>query len=72
MKGRLRFARSFSGALGLTIVFVVVFVAVFGNYFAPHDPTAPVGVPLAGPSGDAWLGTDVLGRDVFSRLLYGG
>ena len=72
MKGRLRFARSFSGALGLTIVFVVVFVAVFGNYFAPHDPTAPVGVPLAGPSGDALLGTDVLGRDVFSRLLYGG
>jgi len=72
MKGRLRFARSFSGALGLTIVFVVVFVALFGNYFAPHDPTAPVGVPLAGPSGDAWLGTDVLGRDVFSRLLYGG
>ena len=72
MTGRLRFARTFSGALGLTIVFVVVFVALLGNYFAPHDPTAPVGVPLAGPSGDAWLGTDVLGRDVFSRLLYGG
>jgi len=72
MTGRLRFARTFSGALGLTIVFVVVFVALLGNYFAPHDPTAPVGVPLAGPSGGAWLGTDVLGRDVFSRLLYGG
>ena len=38
MTGRLRFARTFSGALGLTIVFVVVFVALLGNYFAPHDP----------------------------------
>jgi peptide/nickel transport system permease protein len=70
--GRLRFLRSFSGALGAGIVVFVVLVAMFGRYFAPHDPSAPIGVPLSDASSDAWLGTDFLGRDVFSRLLYGG
>jgi peptide/nickel transport system permease protein len=50
----------------------VVLVALFGRYFAPHAPSASIGVPLGGPSSDALLGTDFLGRDVFSRLLYGG
>jgi peptide/nickel transport system permease protein len=70
--GRLRFMRSFSGAVGVTIVVFVVAVAIFGRYFAPHDPNVPVTVPLAPPSSHYWLGTDFLGRDVFSRLLYGG
>jgi peptide/nickel transport system permease protein len=70
--GRLRFLRSFSGALGAGIVVFVVLVALFGRYVAPHDPSAPIGVPLSGASSNAWLGTDFLGRDVFSRLLYGG
>ncbi len=72
MTGRLRFLRSSSGALGAGIVVFVVLVAMFGRYFAPHDPSAPIGVPLSDASSDAWLGTDFLGRDVFSRLLYGG
>ena len=72
MKSRFRFARSFSGATGLCIVAFVLIVALFGKYIAPHDPTAPIGSPLSGPSGAAWLGTDFLGRDVLSRLLYGG
>jgi peptide/nickel transport system permease protein len=72
VSGRLRFLRSTSGAVGVTIVLFVVFVAVFGRYFAPHDPNAPIGNPLSPPSSDALLGTDDLGRDVFSRLLYGG
>jgi peptide/nickel transport system permease protein len=70
--GRLRFIRSFSGAVGVTIVVFVVLVAFFGRYFAPYDPNVPVTVPLAPPSSHYWLGTDFLGRDVFSRLLYGG
>ncbi len=53
------------------MVFVVV-VALFGRYVAPHDPNVPVGTPLSGPSSAAHLGTDFLGRDVLSRLLYGG
>ena len=72
MTGRLRFIRSFSGAVGVTIVVFVVAVAIFGRYFAPYDPNVPVTVPLAPPSSHYLLGTDFLGRDVFSRLLYGG
>jgi len=72
MTGRLRFIRSFSGAVGVTIVVFVVAVAIFGRYFAPYDPNVPVTAPLSPPSSHYWLGTDFLGRDVFSRLLYGG
>ena len=72
MTGRLRFMRSSSGAVGVTIVVFVVAVAIFGRYFAPYDPNVPVTAPLSPPSSHYWLGTDFLGRDVFSRLLYGG
>jgi ABC-type dipeptide/oligopeptide/nickel transport system permease subunit len=72
VSGRLRFLRSFSGALGTAIVALVLAIAVFGRYLAPHDPSAPIGVPLSDASREAWLGTDFLGRDVLSRLLYGG
>jgi peptide/nickel transport system permease protein len=72
MTGRLRFMRSFSGAVGVTVVVFVVAVAIFGRYFAPYDPNVPVTAPLSPPSSHYLLGTDFLGRDVFSRLLYGG
>jgi len=72
MRSSFRFLRIRSGAVGLAIVLLVVAVAFFGRYIAPHDPNSPVGVPLAGPSSTAHLGTDFLGRDVLSRLLYGG
>ncbi len=72
MKGRLRFLRTPSGAVGSSVLAIVLFLAVFGPYLAPHSPTAPVGAPLTGPSGTALLGTDFLGRDVLSRLLDGG
>ena len=72
MTHRLRFLRTSSGAVGAAIVLAVVFVAVFGRFLAPDDPTQPVGVPFAHPSGDTLLGTDYLGRDVLSRLLHGG
>jgi peptide/nickel transport system permease protein len=72
MSERLRFLRSVSGAAGVTIVLFVLAVALFGRYVAPHDPNVPVGLPLSGPSGTSPLGTDYVGRDVLSRLLYGG
>jgi peptide/nickel transport system permease protein len=72
MKERLRFMRRPSGALGVAIVLFVVAVAVFGPLVAPYSPTKPVGIPLSGPSSTALLGTDALGRDVLSRVLYGG
>lgn len=72
MSGRLRFLRAPSGAIGFGIVVFVVAVAIFGPYLAPHDPRAPIGTPLTGSTSAAPLGTDFLGRDVLSRLLYGG
>jgi peptide/nickel transport system permease protein len=60
------------GRIGLLIVGALVAVAILGPLVAPHTPTEFVDVPNASPSGKALLGTDQLGRDVFSRLLYGG
>lgn len=72
MSERLRFLRTRSGAVGFTILLLVLLLAIFGPYATPHSSTAPIGAPLAGPSGDALLGTDFLGRDVLSRMLDGG
>jgi peptide/nickel transport system permease protein len=58
--------------VGLAIVAVMVLIALFGPLVAPHSPTEFVGVPNSGPSSHALFGTDALGRDVFSRFLYGG
>lgn len=57
---------------GLVIVVIFVLAALFGPALAPHDFLAQdTGNALAGPTADHWLGTDALGRDIFSRLLYG-
>jgi peptide/nickel transport system permease protein len=64
--------RTRRGAIGLTLVTVVVLFAVIGPFVAPHRPDALTTIPLSGPSGHAWLGGDFLGRDVWSRLLAGG
>ena len=50
----------------------MVLIAVFGRLVAPHSPTEFVAVPNSGPSSTALFGADALGRDVFSRWLYGG
>jgi peptide/nickel transport system permease protein len=58
--------------IGLVIVTVIVLIALLGPALAPHSPTAFVDAPNAGPSSHALFGADSLGRDVFSRFLYGG
>jgi ABC-type dipeptide/oligopeptide/nickel transport system permease subunit len=68
----MRFTRTRSAKVGLIAGGLVVLVAVIGPYFAPHSPSATVSFPFAGPSSQALLGTDVLGRDVLSRVLWGG
>ncbi|TCC36472.1 ABC transporter permease [Kribbella speibonae] len=67
-----RILRSRTGTAGVVLFFFVVLAALFGFLIRPHDPTAVVGLPYEPPSGDAWLGTDQLGRDVLSRVLSGG
>jgi len=57
---------------GLVIVTALVLAAALHPWLAPHDPTqVAVNQILQPPSSMHWLGTDELGRDVLSRLLYG-
>lgn len=56
---------------GLLIILIII-VAVFAPVFAPHDPYAiDLLSRLKGPSAEHLLGTDELGRDVLSRIIYG-
>jgi ABC-type dipeptide/oligopeptide/nickel transport system permease subunit len=60
------------GRIGVSLLILIVAVALLGPAFAPHDPTATIGIPAQGPSSSYPLGLDFLGRDVLSRLLHGG
>ncbi|WP_433492476.1 ABC transporter ATP-binding protein/permease [Nocardia grenadensis] len=55
----------------LVLAGVSVVIAI-GPALAPHSPTAPVGAPFQPPNAASPLGTDVIGRDVLSRVLHGG
>lgn len=59
------------GILGAVIVAAWVLVALFAPLLAPHDPLAQNLAVLAAPGQGTVLGTDALGRDELSRLLYG-
>lgn len=56
---------------GLIILGVIILVAVFAPWLAPHSPTATDFPPYRGPDGLNWLGTTGNGQDVFSQLIYG-
>ena len=57
---------------GLAIILVVFFIAGTASLIAPYDPgKTNVSKKLKSPSAEHFLGTDQLGRDVFSRMLYG-
>jgi peptide/nickel transport system permease protein len=58
--------------IGLFLTLALVGIALIGPFFAPHSPSEFVGVPNTGSSSNAIFGTDQLGRDVFSRFLWGG
>ncbi|CAN5614244.1 ABC transporter permease [soil metagenome] len=55
------------------VLAIVVLLTIFASVIAPFDPNkVDMRSALSGPSSDHWLGTDQLGRDQLSRLLYGG
>jgi len=61
------------GLAGLILVVLIVFSAVAADLIAPYDYKAlDVKIRLSGPTWDHLLGTDNLGRDTFSRSLFGG
>jgi peptide/nickel transport system permease protein len=59
-------------AIGVILILVFLIFALFAPWIAPHDPAA---IDLAGrlnlPSPSHWFGTDELGRDILSRIIYG-
>jgi peptide/nickel transport system permease protein len=66
-----RLTRDGSARVGAVIVGVCLLAAVLGPRLAPHDPLGVTADRLRGPSLHHLLGTDGLGRDIFSRLLAG-
>lgn len=57
---------------GVVVLVLVTLAAVFAPYLAPHDPLQiGIGRPRSAPSATNLLGTDALGRDLASRLIYG-
>lgn len=68
----LRLIRSPGGVIGLALVAVLLIAALGAPWLAPFDPTKmAAGRPLTAPGAAHLLGTDELGRDVLSRILYG-
>ncbi|MGB9923188.1 MAG: ABC transporter permease [Pseudothermotoga sp.] len=57
--------------LGIGIIAFFLIIALFSSLIAPYDPNDIVSLPYEQPSGEHWLGTDRLGRDIFSQLIYG-
>ncbi|GAA5108240.1 ABC transporter permease [Bartonella jaculi] len=68
----IRFSHNFSAVFGLIIIFVIVLCAIFAPWIATHDFMSNDLVHrLQSPSVQHYLGTDELGRDIFSRLVFG-
>jgi peptide/nickel transport system permease protein len=60
------------GAISAVIIVVMVFAGIFAGVVSPFDPLEPhVRDRLSGPSTTYYMGTDQLGRDVFSRVVHG-
>ena len=67
-----RIVRRPAGAVGAVIVALILVAALFAPWLSPYDPDAlDVMQRFAAPGRAHWLGTDQLGRDLFSRLLHG-
>jgi peptide/nickel transport system permease protein len=60
------------GAAGGALMLLMVFTAIFADPLATHDPIATDAAnTLARPSAEHWLGSDHLGRDIYSRIVHG-
>jgi peptide/nickel transport system permease protein len=67
-----RFSKNRLAVIGAVIVLLLITVSLFAPFIAPYDPTAiNVHDVLSPPSKTHLLGTDELGRDVFSRIIWG-
>ncbi|MBE0553829.1 MAG: ABC transporter permease [Rhodobacteraceae bacterium] len=62
----------FSALLGMIFTGAFFLAAIFADFIAPYPLDAAVGGVWESPSSTYWLGTDTIGRDILSRLIYGG
>lgn len=68
-----RFRRNKPATLGLAILIALILLCAAAPLVSPHDPTRQsLSNALQSPSSEHWMGTDYLGRDLYTRLLYGG
>jgi peptide/nickel transport system permease protein len=68
-----RLLGNWQGMTGLILVLLFFASAIFAPLFATHDPFAlDIPARLSGPTLEHWAGTDQLGRDTYSRVIYGG
>ena len=67
-----RFFKNRLAVIGLVLLLLLVFVAVLAEVISPYDPIKlDLQAISQAPSAKYWFGTDNLGRDIFSRVLYG-
>src|SRR5580698_6921664 len=67
-----RFLHQRLAMVGLAFLLIVIVAAIFAPLVAPHAPDAQdINAVNAGPSASHWFGTDDLGRDILSRLIWG-
>jgi peptide/nickel transport system permease protein len=73
LRGLLRFCRRKPlGAAGGFLIAIIVVTALFADVIATHDPIATDAAKTLAPPGNGhWLGTDHLGRDIYSRIVHG-
>ena len=61
-----------AGRIAFAMTLALVLLALLAPWIAPHDPAAQnLGARLLGPGAGHWMGTDELGRDILSRVLFG-
>ncbi|MCH4168432.1 MAG: ABC transporter permease [Streptococcaceae bacterium] len=68
---RKRFASDKIAIIGMFVFIILIIVAIFAPQISPYDPNKTVGMFEAGPTSSNLLGTDEIGRDVLSRLIFG-
>ncbi|MBM7570367.1 ABC transporter permease [Aquibacillus albus] len=67
-----RFFQNKLAVLGGFFTFLLIFMAIFASVIVPHDPIEQnYSEIMMSPSADHWFGTDEIGRDIFSRVIYG-
>jgi peptide/nickel transport system permease protein len=69
---RQRFLRNKAATVALCVLCILFFMAIFAPFMHTADPIRPDFTAInQGPTGQHWLGADPLGRDIYSRLVYG-